>query len=136
EQGSIIQVQKDVNVTDIFQNSPPSIARIGKYGELDRVRIAYPALNSDTKRQVYKVANVAFGGSTNPAIELVATVHAEDPKNVSCVGATFIADDLVDSKDANKDNATLFYWIEAPSKDSSQNDKVAARYQLFYAIKG
>lgn len=136
ENGKIVNFATDEQASDVGGGPPHiSIARIGSVGGRDRVWIAYPALNGHN-RQVYKICVVTFGGAEAPNMEPVVTIQAEDPTKTSCILGTFVQDDLVDSNDTNKDNLTLFYWIEAPPKDSPEKDKLLARYTVLFSSKG
>ena len=34
------------------------------------------------------------------------------------------------------DNFNLFYWVDVPPSDSSEKDKLLARYKVFFGVKG
>ena len=117
---------------DDIRGSQPCIARLGKQGSSDRVWIAYPTLNA-SGHQLYVVAEVTFGGSAAPAVELVAKVAAEQPSQASAIMGAFVYDDLADPDDGNQTPTSLFYWIDAPPKtDPSATNKLTARFQVFY----
>ncbi len=118
--------QKDI------RGSQPCIARIGSYGDMDRVWVAYPSLNADGM-QIYVIAEVSFGGDAVPTVQLVATVAAEDATAASAVMGAFVYDDLVDLGGKNTTPCALFYWVDSPPSTSTGKDKLLARYQIFYS---
>jgi hypothetical protein len=89
---------------------------------------------NDKGRQNYVVCNVMFGGQGPATVDVVATVQAEDPATASCVLGTFVQDDEVDDETSNGNDFVLFYWIEAPPKDSADKDKLLARYKVFSGL--
>jgi hypothetical protein len=117
---------EDAEVSDVIGGIHHAIAPVGKYGGRDRVWITYPSFNA-SGRQTYVVAILTFGGSSEPRVELVANVTAEDPKTVSATIGAFVSDDLVDADDQNADPpCTLFYWAEIPLKASTTDDELLA----------
>ena len=134
EDGETVAMNTDGKSVGLGYRGLPGITRIGESGDRDRVRVAYPALEGE--QQVYKVANVTFGGATPPSIELVTTIRSEEPLKRSCVGAAFIGNDRVDAMTANPDEAALLYWFETLPDLQNGPNAVAARYQVFYGAKG
>jgi hypothetical protein len=116
---------------DDVGGSQPCIARIGNDGNRHSVWVAYPSLNS-SKKQTYVIAAVTFGGSSQPFVDLVANVTAEDPTNASAIMGAFVYDDLIDPADNNQTPTVLCYWIDAPTERTANNG-LLARYQLFYS---
>ncbi len=115
---------------DDIRGSQRCIARLGKDSNGDRVWIAYPSLNSNSK-QFYVIATVTFGGGAAPFVDLVAKVSAEDSTKASAVMGAFVYDDLVDAS-FNETPTTLFYWIDAPPKNDAADTKLVARYKVFF----
>jgi hypothetical protein len=126
---------EDAELGDIAGGLHQCLARVGKYGNWDRVWIAYPSLNA-SGRQTYAVASVTFGGTAEPKVELIANVAAENPKTTSATMGSFVYDDLVDPDNQNTDpSCVLFYWVEAQPSTSTDPDKskLLARYQIFHS---
>lgn len=119
---------------DDVRGSQCCVARLGKDGDRDSVWIAYPSLNSSSK-QFYVIATVTFGGTAAPIVNLSAKVSAEDSTRASAVMGAFVYDDLVDVG-SNETPTTLFYWIDAPSKNDPSDTKLVARYKVFYSGGG
>jgi hypothetical protein len=114
---------------DDIRGSQPCIARMGA----DSVWIAYPSLNASGK-QTYVIAAVTFGGPSDPIVDLVGNVAAENPANASAIMGAFVYSDLSDPDDSNPTPTALFYWIDAPPKtDPAATNKIMARYMVFYS---
>lgn len=126
--GNLVAAATDPKADDL-RGSPPCIARAGKG---DHVWTAYPTLNS-SGRQDYVICSVTLGGGGTPIVKVVATIEAEDPAQASCVLGAFVQDDHVDSQGPGADDLALFYWIEAPPKDSPLKDQLLARYKVLFS---
>lgn len=123
--GQVLASGTDAETNDL-RGSPPCIARIGTENS---VRIAYPTLNGHG-RQNYVVARVVLG--SGPAVvDSVSLIHAEDSAKASCVLGAFIQDDEAGNETSNGYDFSLFYWIEAPPKNSVDKDKLLARFKMF-----
>jgi hypothetical protein len=134
DHGAELKYEAGAGLDDI-RGYPLCIAPNHSYGTRSSVWVAYPALNA-SKMQTYAVSTVTFGGVSEPNIILVANVAAEDPKKTSATMGAFIYDDRVDPDDQNTDlSCTLFYWLEAQPKTStdSQKNNLLVRYQIFHS---
>jgi hypothetical protein len=132
---NLLTFKEDSELGDITGGLHPCLARFGRYGDWDRVWIAYPSLNG-SGRQIYAVATVTFGGTTDPKVELIARVTAENPRTTSATLGAFVYDDMVDPHNQNTDpSCTLFYWVEAKPSTSTASDKdnLLVRYQIFHS---
>ena len=127
--GSIVDVATDsANTGDVQPNTPGSTA-IARIGVSDRVRIAYPSVNSE-KRQVYSICNVTLGMDGTVAADHVATIEAKDPAETSCVLGAFGIDDRSNAPN----DAMMFSWIEVPADAASK--QLLARYKMFFGTAG
>ena len=128
--GKVIPVGRDNGVSDVGSNlgSPLCIARIG---ETDRIRIAYPSLNSEG-RQGYEICNVTLRDNGEHVVDRIARIEAIDPSTTSCTLGSFSRDDQIHASDT----MMMFSWIEAAPTTSAEKDKLLSRGKVFFAMSG